>query len=247
MREVFHLTYNVPGYEFNPLGAQRLCRPVVGTGLAVHGRRREGNAMPETHPVAGPRPVGAPPYEPVVRLGTPPVGGPVTSRLNHPVLLPEPDADDEVSPAPAPAAAVPRSKPKARWYLLSGLAGAVLVTALYGLLGSRPASPGGRAGSDAAAGVPVSDTALLDRRADTLALAISAFTMRASMYDSRRMPCSGLARGLAQVEDGWLSYNIARKDMMTASDPTRDARDKNLYANVRAVELRFERSSCARP
>jgi len=124
----------------------------------------------------------------------------------------------------------------------------VLVTALYGLLGSRPASSGGRAGSDlAAGGVPVSDTALLDRRADTLALAISAFTMRASMYDSRRMPCSGLARGLAQVEDGWLSYNIARKDMMAASDPARDARDKSLYANVRAVELRFERSSCARP
>ena len=204
--------------------------------------------MPETHPVAGPRPVGTPPYEPVVRLGTPPASGPVTSRLNHPVLLPEPDADDEVSPAPAPAAAVPRSAPKARWYLVSGLAGAVLVTALYGLLGSRPASSGGRVGSDAAAGgVPVSDTALLDRRADTLALAISAFSMRASMYDSRRMPCSGLARGLAQVEDGWLSYNIARKDMMTASDPTRDARDKSLYANVRAVEVRFERSSCARP
>src|SRR3989441_641626 len=218
MREVFHLTYNVPGYEFNPLGAQRLCRPVVGTGLAVHGRRREGNAMPETHPVAGPRPVGAPPYEPVVRLGTPPASGPVTSRINHPVLLPEPDADDEVSPAPAPAAAVPRSAPKARWYVASGLAGAVLVTALYGLLGSRPASSGGRPGSDAAAGgVAVSDTALLDRRADTLALAISAFTMRASMYDSRRMPCSGLARGLAPGEDGWLSYNLARNDMMTAS------------------------------
>jgi hypothetical protein len=95
--------------------------------------------------------------------------------------------------------------------------------------------------------VPVSDTAVLDRRADTLALAISAFTMRAGMYDSRRMPCSGLARGLAQVEDGWLSYNVARKDLMAASDPARDARDKSLYADVRTVEVRFERSSCARP
>jgi hypothetical protein len=52
---------------------------------------------------------------------------------------------------------------------------------------------------------------------------------------------------LAQVEDGWLAYNMARKDLMAGSDPARDARDKSLYADVRAVEVRFERSSCARP
>ena len=80
-----------------------------------------------------------------------------------------------------------------------------------------------------------------------LALAISAFNLRASMYDSRRMPCSGLARGLSQVEDGWLAYNLARKDLMAGSDAARDSRDKSLYADVRAVELKFERSSCARP
>jgi len=124
----------------------------------------------------------------------------------------------------------------------------VLVTAIYGLIGARSDAPGSRARADSArAGSAVSDTAVLDRQADTLALAISAFTMRASMFDSRRMPCSGLARGLAQVEDGWLSYNLARKDLMAASDPARDARDKSLYADVRAVEVRFERSSCARP
>ena len=208
--------------------------------------------MPEMHPVTGPRPAGAPPYEPVVRLGMPPVGG-QASHPNHPVLLPDPEADDDVAPPPPST----RVLPKPHWYralarptayAASALAGAVLVTALYGLLGSRSAASGGRAGSDSAlGGVPVSDTALLDRRADTLALAISAFTMRASMYDSRRMPCSGLARGLAQVEDGWLSYNIARKDLMAGSDRARDARDKSLYADVRAVEVRFERSSCARP
>lgn len=208
--------------------------------------------MPETHPVTGPRPVGAPPYEPVVRLGAPGVGGP-TSHPNHPVLLPEPDSDDDVAP-PAPT---PRPVPKPRWfrafvrptaYVASGLAGAVLVTVLSGVLGSRAASLGGRDGSDSApGGVAVSDPALLDRRADTLALAISAFTLRASMYDSRRMPCSGLARGLTQVEDSWLAYNMARKNLMAVSDPARDGRDKKLYADVRAVEVRFERSSCARP
>ena len=204
--------------------------------------------MPDTHPVTGPRPAGAPPYEPVVRLGTPSVSG-GASHPNHPVLLPDPDTDDDVAPPPPSPSVRPVPRPHGyRAYVASALAGAVLVTALYGLLGSRPTSSGGRAGSDSApGGVPVSDTALLDRRADTLALAISAFTMRASMYDSRRMPCSGLARGLAQVEDGWLWYNMARKDLLASSDPARDARDKSLYADVRVVEVRFERSSCARP
>jgi len=185
-----------------------------------------------------------------MRLATPAVSGPSSSRLNHPVLLPDPDPDEDIAPTPAPAPPVGRPRPAAKlhWYIASGFAGAVLVTALYVLLGSRSASLGNRAGSDSApGGVSVSDTAVLDRRADTLALAISAFAMRASMYDSRRMACSGLARGLAQVEDGWLSYNMARKDLMAASDPARDARDKSLYADVRAVEVRFERSSCARP
>src|SRR3954468_23167376 len=204
--------------------------------------------MPETHPVANPRPFGAPPYEPVVRLGTPAMPG-GASHPNHPVLLPDPDVDDDVAPIP-PAVSTPALAtmvaPQPRWYrglirptayLASGIAGAVLVTVLYGILGSRVASPGGRSGPESGAG------ALL---ADTLALAISAFTMRASMYDTRRMPCSGLARGLTQVEDAWLAYNVARKDLMTV-DPTRDSRDKSLYSDVRTVEVRFERSSCTRP
>jgi len=201
--------------------------------------------MPDTHPVINPRPAGAPPSI-----------APGASHPNHPVLLPEADADDDGVPSlPAPRVS-PRVAANPHWYralvrptayVASALAGAVLVTVLYGILGSRAAT-NGHSGSDAApGGLVVSDTATLDRRADTLALAISGFSMRASMYDSRRMPCSGLARGLAQVEDGWLVYNIARKDLMAGSDPARDARDKSLYADVRAVELRFERSSCARP
>ncbi len=193
--------------------------------------------MPDTHPVINP-------HEPVVRLGTPPSIAPGASHPNHPVLLPEADADDDVVPSlPAPRVSPPVAA-KLHWYralvrptayVASALAGAVLVTVLYGILGSRAAT-NGHSGSDAApGGLVVSDTATLDRRADTLALAISAFTMRASMYDSRRMPC------------GWLGYNIARKDLMAGSDPARDSRDKRLYADVRAVELRFERSSCARP
>jgi len=159
--------------------------------------------------------------------------------------------DDITAVAPTPAdTAVPaaRPTPKVRWYtyVASGLVGAVVVTAIYGLLAARSGSSGNSA-DRARAGVAVSDTAVLDRRADTLALAISAFSMRATMFDTRRMPCTGLARGLTQVEDAWLGYNIARKDLMAGIDPARNARDKSLYADVRGVEVKFERSACARP
>lgn len=116
---------------------------------------------------------------------------------------------------------------------------------LYALLGSQTDSPGERA-DVAPAAVPV-DVATLDRRADTLATAIAAFTLRGRMYDSRRMGCDGLSRGLQQVEGAWLAYSLARKETMGVIDATRDQRDQALYADVRAVELRFERSSCTRP
>jgi len=217
--------------------------------------------MPETHPVSTPRPMGAPPYEPPVRLGTPAVTSPGMSHPNHPVLLPDEGGDDDVAltppPRPTPTTIVVpvASKPhgyrglvRSVAYVASGVAGALLVTVLYGVFGPGLASFGSRTGSDGApGGGTVADPAVLDRRSDTLALAISAFNMRSAMFDSRRMPCSGLQRGLAQVEDAWLGYNVARKDLMAGADPVRDARDKSLYADVRSVEARFERSSCTRP
>lgn len=216
--------------------------------------------MAETHSVPNPRPIGAPPYEPppVIRLGIPAVTTPGTSHPNHPVLLPDEDGDDDVALTPPPRTTPTTiAAPKPHWYrglvrpvayVASGVAGAVLVTVLYGMFGTGVVSFGGRTGSEAVSGAaPITDPAVLDRRADTLALAISAFNMRGAMYDSRRMPCSGLQRGLAQVEDAWLGYNMARKDLMAGADPVRDARDKSLYADVRTVEARFERSSCTRP
>src|SRR5207248_9040379 len=124
-------------------------------------------SMPETHPVANPRPSGAPPCEPVVRLGTPAMPG-GASHPNHPVLLPDPDADDDVAPIPHPTVSAPALTtivaPHPPWYrglirptayLASGMAGAVLVTVLYGILGSRVASPGGRSGPASGAGAMV--------------------------------------------------------------------------------------------
>ena len=215
--------------------------------------------MPETHPVPTQRPMGVPPFEPAVRLGTPAVTSPGVSHPNHPVLLPDEDGDDDVALTPPLRSTLTTIvAPKPHWYrglvrpaayVASGVAGALLVAVLYGVFGPRLASFGSRTGSDTApGGGTVTDPAVLDRRSDTLALAISAFNMRAAMFDSRRMPCSGLQRGLTQVEDAWLGYNMARKDLMAgAADPVRDARDRSLYADVRSVEARFERSSCTRP
>src|SRR5437762_11938138 len=111
--------------------------------------------MAGTHPVSGARPAGAPAYEPVVRLGTPPTPTiPATqtpSRINHPVVLPSDptDVDDELPAAgeSAPSAALgSHTAPRVRCYtyIASGLAGAVLVPDIDGLLGSRSGAAGAR-------------------------------------------------------------------------------------------------------
>ena len=203
------------------------------------------DAMSESSPDLGLRPVAAQGFEPATTRRPSPAPPSATARENRAVLFPEADPLDE--PQPEKQRRFKRiAKPVA--YVASALAGAVLVTAIYGLIGPRTGSSGSRAGADSAPkGSVVSDTSVLDRRADTLALAVSAFDMRARMFDTRRMGCPGLSRGLRQVEDGWLAYNMARKDLMAGADAARDARDKGLYADVRAVEVRFERSACARP
>src|SRR5213594_1739891 len=124
-----------------------------------------GISMSDAHPVSGTRPAGAQPYEPVVRLGTPPAPGiagkQAPSRLNPPVLLPPDDADvddDVTAVAPVPATAVSaRPATKVHWYTYaaSGLAGAVVVTAIYGLLAARSGSSG-NSSDKMRGGVPVS-------------------------------------------------------------------------------------------
>jgi len=61
------------------------------------------------------------------------------------------------------------------------------------------------------------------------------------------MTCEGLSRGLQQVESNWLAYNIARRETLAPFDAPREERDRTLYADVRTVERKFERSACARP
>lgn len=191
--------------------------------------------------------------EPVSRVGAP---VPVTTSERstfRPLLVPETDLDDEqLAPIDAPA---PQAR-QTRWlkpaiYVGCALGGAVLVAALSAIISSGDASGTFRGtapnGSSVEPGSVASAMATLDRRADTLALAISAFEDRARMFEAKQMTCAGLQRGLQQMEDSWLVYNIARRETLAPFDGAREDRDRNLYANVRGVERRFERSGCPRP
>ncbi|HET9385022.1 MAG TPA: hypothetical protein VFO67_07725, partial [Gemmatimonadales bacterium] len=160
--------------------------------------------------------------------------------------------DERLAPLVAPA---PQAR-QTRWlkpaiYVACALGGAVLVAALSAIISSGDASGTFRGtaanGSSVEPGSVANAMAMLDRRADTLALAISAFEDRARMFEAKQMTCAGLQRGLQQMEDSWLVYNIARRETLAPFDGAREERDRNLYADVRSVERRFERSGCPRP
>src|SRR6266581_2966643 len=128
----------------------------------------------------------------------------------------------------------------ARWVAYA--AAAVLLVAglfrLYAALAS-PASTGSSPGTPAALAVTPLDR--LDQAADTLALSIAAFDLRAQLFATRQMHCPELARGLVVVEERWTTYNSVRKDSGVAFDAARSARDRSLYSDVDGVERRVER------
>src|SRR5947209_5319122 len=134
----------------------------------------------------------------------------------------------------------------ARWaaYAAVGALGVAGVLRLYSA-GAPPASRGSSPGSRAA--VAPTSPEPVDRAADTLALAIAAFDLRAQLFASRQMQCPELARGLILVEERWTTYNSVRKENGAPLDSARTARDRALYTDVDGVERRFERSACPRP
>lgn len=191
--------------------------------------------------------------EPVARFGNI-MNEASSERINsRPLLVPEADFDDDVPvPVVAPAPARKRFL-KPAIYIACALGGAVLVVAMSAIISSRNAAGNSRSGGSGGSGVgPEPGTAafaaaMLDKRADTLALALTAFADRSRMFDAKQMTCAGLQRGLQQVEDNWLTYNIARRGILAPFDGQREERDRTLYADVRTAERQFERSGCARP
>jgi len=191
--------------------------------------------------------------EPVARFGTP-ISEASGERINsRPLLVPDLDVDDDTPiPMVMPAPARKRFLQPAI-YVACALGGAVLVAAASGIISSRGATGSSRgagsngSGVNADPGTAAFAAAVLDKRADTLALALTAFDDRSRMFDAKQMTCAGLQRGLQQVEDNWLSYNIARREILAPFDGQREERDRTLYADVRTAERQFERSGCARP
>jgi hypothetical protein len=207
------------------------------TQLRWDNYRTEETALVPPPALPGPAVTGAPAAPPAVRRAA--------SSVQTRVFLPEEfGGDDERGGRSAPGVGVWRI---ARWvgYAAVGLLVARGLFRLYSALAS-PASPASPA-SGAPAAVAASPLERLDRAADTLALAIAGFDLRAQLFASRQMHCPELGRGLVLVEERWTNYNSVRKDNGVALDSARTARDRALYTDVDGVERRFERSACPRP
>src|SRR5712692_43886 len=179
--------------------------------------------------------------------GSPPALRRASSSLQPWVFLPDQfGGGDEGRGRWASAARIGRIARGAAYAAVAVLAVAGLVR-LYSAVEppTRPASVAAPAGSlTAAAATPLER---LDRVADTLALAIAAFDLRARLFASHQMQCPELGRGLVLVEERWTAYNSVRKDGAAPLDSARTARDRALYADVDGVERRFEHSACTRP
>jgi hypothetical protein len=157
------------------------------------------------------------------------------------LLFPDEVEDVETIPTPPARRSVERTLRIAAYGALVIVAAGVLFN-VYRVLASGPA-----ASRQSQAIVMISPRERVDRMADTVALALAAFDLRTRLFEGRKMGCDDLARGLVDLEERWTSYNAARKGDPAALDSVRNVRDRSLYADVDAVERRFERSKCERP
>src|SRR5207237_8943377 len=115
------------------------------------------------------------------------------------------------------------------WYAaLCVVAGAVLFTVYPALASGRGPV---KAGPHVAAPSP---RERVDRMADTVALAVGAFDLRARLFDGHKMACPDLAHGLVDLEERWTSYNAARKADGGALGSGQAARDRSLRSAVAA-------------
>jgi hypothetical protein len=157
---------------------------------------------------------------------------------------------DELEDAPPVPAGVGRSAPRrvarAAAFGLVGLLAVGGLLNVYEVVAARFSAHAFAGAADSLGPGAAGDVERVDRAADTLALAVAAFDVRAGLFERRQMGCAELARGLVEVEERWIAYNAARRSGV-ASDAARDARDHAAYADVTTAEQRFERSRCRRP
>jgi len=125
--------------------------------------------------------------------------------------------------------------------------GVVGLLALWGFVRLATLAAGPASSQPAAVAARGVSSAGVEQLADTVALALVAFDLRVRMFERRQMACADLARGLVELEERWMAYNIARKGALGTFDAASNTRDARLYSNVDAAERRFERSPCPRP
>ena len=213
------------------------------TRLRWDNYRTEETALVTSATPPGPAAVPAPAEAALAPAGQPSWR---TSSLTPQVLWPDQFGSAEGAKAGEAASSRIRVGRAGRWaaYIVAGVLVVAGLLRLYSAVAS-PVSPGPAQRTPQADAV--TPGAPLDRAADTLALAIAAFDLRAQLFASRQMQCPELARGLVLVEERWTAYNGVRKNSGVALDSARTARDRALYADVDGVERRFERSACPRP
>jgi hypothetical protein len=159
----------------------------------------------------------------------------------------EPDVDTDVLPAPTRRPSLPAPIARvARFGALGIVAGASLFGA-YRVFASGPEVGVGGAGrpTDPVSAAVTPDG--LDRLADTVAFAVTAFEIRLRLFSTRKMLCSDLAQGLMELEARWIAHGAARKAAAATLDSARSARDRRLNADVGGVERGFARTGCPRP
>src|SRR5881394_641162 len=165
--------------------------------------------------------------------------------VGPPLLLFDDEADDEGAalPAPLPRRSLPAPVIKAVRFGALGLAAGASLFGAYRVFASGPDRGGVGAGDSVAVVTP----GRLDRLADTVAFAVTAFDIRLRLFEARKMLCSDLAPGLVDLEARWMAHNVARRTAAETLDSAGVARESRLNADVSAVERGFGRTGCPRP
>ncbi|HVH68120.1 MAG TPA: hypothetical protein VM716_09655 [Gemmatimonadales bacterium] len=143
----------------------------------------------------------------------------------------------------------PRGRVPRRWWIMGGAAllGAVWLGVRLGV------GPGSVAPSAAGTTAPPPAPAVTPPEsltAHAVEQALDAYQLRASMFASQQMTCTELAQGLADVDDAWLRYTMAKAqkpDNAAPGDTTLPTPERRLADKVDQVEGNFERSGCPRP
>ena len=165
--------------------------------------------------------------------------------VGPPLLLfpDEPDLDDAPLPAPVRRRGLPAPVVRVVRFGAVGLVAGASLFGAYRVFASGPGGATGATGEVAAVVTPEH----LDRLADSVAFAVTAFEIRLRLLDGRKMVCSDLAHGLMDLETRWMAHTAARKTAGATLDSARIARDRRLNTDVAAVERGYARTGCPRP